>query len=72
MPKTKLEEANILVNTMRTKPERDYGFAYLNWMRNGCVGHEPTRGRLTKGSAWNVRHAIMRVLGDNPLLEVSA
>ena len=39
----KLAAANRYMNLIRNKAKRDYGFAYIAWLKNGAVGHSPER-----------------------------
>ncbi len=43
IPAHKLAAANRYVNMIRNKNKRDYGFAYLAWLKGGAVGNEPER-----------------------------
>ena len=52
---SKLEEAYRYLNMIRNAAKRRYGFAYLAWMRNGCVGESPDPGPLSVMGAQAVR-----------------
>ena len=38
-----LAQANRYLNLTRNKAKRTYGFAYLAWLKGGCVSLEPER-----------------------------
>lgn len=54
----KLHRANRYANLLNTVPERDFAFAYIRWLREGAVGVEPERGRLSKRGAEMVKAHI--------------
>ena len=58
--------ANRYGNTLRTRPESRYAFAYLGWMRGGAIGTAPERGRLTIARATEIREHIhsLNLWGD--------
>lgn len=56
--RTKLEAAYKYGNLIRNKAKRDYAFAYIAWLKNGAVGYEPERGRLSYMAAQAVRMTI--------------
>ena len=62
-----LAEAHRYLNLIRNKPKRVYGFAYLAWIRNGCVGYEPERGPLSYMGAQAVRIQLTKLLDNRPL-----
>ena len=64
--------ANRYLNLIRNKAKRDYGFAYLSWLKNGAVGHEPERGKLSCMAAQAVRNNLHEILGPEPFIAVGA
>ena len=51
-------EANRAFNLMTDGPMRRYGFAYMAWMENGCVGIEPEHPRVSRAGAAQVRALV--------------
>lgn len=45
-------------NLLPTSAQRRYASAYICWLRNGAVGPEPERGRLTRAAASTVKTQI--------------
>ena len=64
--------ANRYVNLLRNKPKRVYGFAYLAWLRNHAVGHEPEHPGLSVMGAQAVRIRLHEILGPAPFDAVGA
>lgn len=64
--KTLLEQADKYLNLRRKKAERDYGFTYLAWLKNGCIGHEPVHSGLSYQTAQAIRKHLDLIL-VNPL-----
>jgi hypothetical protein len=46
------------LNLIRNAPKRQYGFAYVAWLANGSVGHEPECHGLSVMGAQAVRLRI--------------
>lgn len=55
---TKIALCNRYLNLLRNKHKRDYGFAYVNFLRNGATGNEPERGQLSYLGAQAVRMQV--------------
>jgi hypothetical protein len=68
---TRREEAYRYLNLIRNADKRRYGFAYLAWMRNHAIGHEPERGRLSYMAAQAVRMQLHEILGPAPMAEMN-
>ena len=51
----KLAEANKYANLIRNSRKRQYAFAYIQWLRNGAVGIDPTYDGLSYMAAQAVR-----------------
>lgn len=72
-PSPALTAANRYLNLLRKKAKRDYGFAYLSWLRNGAVGVEPTRPKdLSYMGAQAVRLELHKILGPDPFKEAQS
>lgn len=54
----KLAVANRYLNLLRNSKKRAYGWAYLEWLKEGCVGNEPERNGLGMMAAQAVRMQI--------------
>lgn len=54
----KLAAAYRYANTLPTHAQRDYANSYIAWLRNGAMGLEPERGRLTKATAQTIKTVI--------------
>ena len=65
-PGPKLQAAYRYLNLMRNAAKRRYGFLYLAWLRNGAVGREPERGKLSVMGAQAVRMGLHEILGHDP------
>jgi hypothetical protein len=68
IPPQKLATANRFVNLLRNKKQRDYGFAYLNWLKGGAVGNAPEiPSGLPRTLAYSVRMELDAMnLWENP------
>lgn len=67
IPAHKLAAANRYLNMIRNKAKRQYGFAYLNWLKGGAVGHEPEHPGLSVMGAQAVRMQLDAMkLWENP------
>lgn len=62
-----LQAAYRYLNLIRNKPKRGYGFAYLAWLRNDCVGYEPEHKGLSFMGAQAVRLQLNEILDNRPL-----
>ena len=67
---TLLQAAYRYLNLMRNVDKRRYGFRYLVWLREGAVGQEPDRGRLSVMGAQAVRMGLHEILGHDPFRAV--
>ena len=67
-----LAAANRYLNLLRNKPKRAYGFAYLAWLKNHAVGHEPEHPGLSVMGAQAVRMNLREILGPAPFVAVGA
>lgn len=67
IPAHKLAAASRYLNLIRNKQKRDYGFAYLIWLKGGAVGHEPEHPGLSVMGAQAVRLQLEGMkLWENP------
>ena len=68
-----LQQAYRYLNLMRNAGKRQYGFAYLAWLRNGAVGLEPERQtfKLSTMGAQAVRMGLHAILGHEPFVAVN-
>lgn len=64
MAMSRQEQANRYLNQMRSRPKREYGFAYLAWLKNGCVGREPRHPGVPHIVAKAVRMELDEILVD--------
>jgi len=55
---TKLESAYRYANLLPTAAARRYASAYIGWLRDGAIGYEPERGRITRASAHEIKGKI--------------
>jgi hypothetical protein len=69
MARTKRGEANRYLNLIRNKAKREYGWAYLAWLRNGAVGIAPDHPGLGAMAAQAVRLSLHEILGPEPMKE---
>lgn len=66
-----LSTCNRYLNLMRNKAKRDYGFAYLSYLKNGATGPEPER-KCSYMAAQAVRLQLLEMLGPEPFRAVGA
>lgn len=59
---------NRYANLIPSKPQRDYAWSYLQWLRRGAMGAEPEKpARCSRASAQAVRDEINRLTGYQPM-----
>jgi hypothetical protein len=66
---TPRERANRYLNITRDKSKREYGWAYLAWLRNGAVGIAPDHPGLGKVEAVALRASLDQILGPELMKE---
>lgn len=71
MNRTEIQEAvkmlNEYLNGIRNTYQRRYAFAYVEWLKLGCVGLEPVHPKVSATIAKELRIAIHGYLGNEPL-----
>lgn len=55
---TRLATAYRYANMIHNKSKRNYANAYIGWLRNGAIGLEPNRGKLSAMAAQAVRSDV--------------
>ena len=65
-----LRQANKYLNLIKNKAKRKYGFAYLDYLKNGCYGNEPEHPGIGGMGAQAVRMSLLEILGPEPFKAV--
>jgi hypothetical protein len=71
-PGTPIERANRYANLIAKKAGRDYGFAYLRWLRGGALGGAPGPIGATTARGTVIRKELHRILGPEPMVAAGA